>query len=329
VVRLLALRLLSNYVYLTDNMGPGPSFKIVGLHSTSEETKFSNLFSNSVITRFSPERPIIEIGDAIVDSFTGIARHKSRLIAESSSWPPQREIAANPEFFLCKPTAIIAGPVIVMPSSPYYHWLLEDVPAFVSALRANPAASVVAHKNAPSYVRDFMELLEISPVLSTGSIEAETLVFSSKVGIIGTPQKHDIDIVRGISGRLLQNVNHRDRRIYVSRRKSARSLPNEIEVESQLEARGFEVVFSEDLTWIQQVQIFAEASLVIGPHGAGLANAVFMEPGSVLIEILQDSYPNNCFEILARKAHLEFNRVMYSDEEQSISRLILAALPPE
>ena len=41
----------------------------------------------------------------------------------------------------------------------------------------------------------------------------------------------------------------------------------------------------EDLDFAQQVRLFASAVMVIGQHGAGLGNSVWMEPGGTVVEL--------------------------------------------
>ena len=48
---------------------------------------------------------------------------------------------------------------------------------------------------------------------------------------------------------------------------------------------GFQKVFLETLDFNQQVELFANAEAVIGPHGGGLTNMLFARPGTKLIEL--------------------------------------------
>jgi capsular polysaccharide biosynthesis protein len=48
-----------------------------------------------------------------------------------------------------------------------------------------------------------------------------------------------------------------------------------------------------------QVELFSEAKVVIGPHGAGLTNIMFAPKGAIVIECFGDSYVNGCFWALA------------------------------
>lgn len=53
------------------------------------------------------------------------------------------------------------------------------------------------------------------------------------------------------------------------------------------------------MSFADQVQLFGEAEIIVGPHGAGFANAVFAQPGATLIELFSPHYINGCFWALA------------------------------
>lgn len=78
----------------------------------------------------------------------------------------------------------------------------------------------------------------------------------------------------------------RRRRIYISRAKAGwRKVVNERELMQTLRRHGFQRYFLEDLSSQEQIQLFQEAEVIIGPHGAGLANVVFTPPGATVIEL--------------------------------------------
>ncbi len=61
-----------------------------------------------------------------------------------------------------------------------------------------------------------------------------------------------------------------------------------------------EPVVLSTLSLDQQIALFRNARLVIGPHGAGLANVVFSAPNTVLYELLADHRINSCMNRLAQ-----------------------------
>lgn len=77
-----------------------------------------------------------------------------------------------------------------------------------------------------------------------------------------------------------------DARLYVARGAARRRrVTNEFEVEKLLASHGFESVNPGVLSLEEQIELFAGASIVVGPHGAGLTNAIFMAPGGALVEL--------------------------------------------
>lgn len=79
------------------------------------------------------------------------------------------------------------------------------------------------------------------------------------------------------------------KRIYVARGAAPRRrVLNEAAVEKLLAGYGFVSVNPGALSVTEQVELFAGAEIVAGPHGAGLTNAVFMAPGGAIIEMTHD-----------------------------------------
>ena len=76
------------------------------------------------------------------------------------------------------------------------------------------------------------------------------------------------------------------RKIIVSRNDSeTRRWLNEEKCTKTLTELGFEVVTTSRLSLKDQVNIFRQATIIIGIHGAGLTNALFMNQGSIVVEI--------------------------------------------
>jgi capsular polysaccharide biosynthesis protein len=76
------------------------------------------------------------------------------------------------------------------------------------------------------------------------------------------------------------------RRVYISRRGyPMRVMIDEPALEAALEARGFVVVRAERLSVPEQVAMLRGAEVVVGPTGAGLANALFAPAGAKVFEI--------------------------------------------
>jgi len=83
------------------------------------------------------------------------------------------------------------------------------------------------------------------------------------------------------------------KRLYIARR-ATRKVSNETEVLSTLSKYNFQLIYLEDHTIEEQVRMAAGAECIAGPHGAGMTSAMFMKPGSTLIEFFSPIYINPC-----------------------------------
>jgi hypothetical protein len=97
------------------------------------------------------------------------------------------------------------------------------------------------------------------------------------------------------------------RRLFVSRRDaSKRRVANEAPLLTALRPLGFELIVPGGLTFAEQVTMFSSAELVVGPHGAGLANALFMPRGGAVLELNHTSFRRPYYRRLAQTLALRY-----------------------
>ena len=100
--------------------------------------------------------------------------------------------------------------------------------------------------------------------------------------------------------------------IYVARTDSQnRIAENEAELMEMLQRQGVSIVVPGSLTVSEQIATFRAARLVIGPHGAGMSNIVFCQPGSFVYEMLPRHYPNFAFNRIAQASGLNYVADMF------------------
>jgi hypothetical protein len=103
------------------------------------------------------------------------------------------------------------------------------------------------------------------------------------------------------------------RRVYISRDEASyRRLVNEDEVWALLREAGFERVYMETLSFEQQVQLMQETAVLVAPHGAGLANMLFLDPSACVVEIAVKDYPSPDFYAMAASLGLRYG-VLFGD----------------
>lgn len=54
------------------------------------------------------------------------------------------------------------------------------------------------------------------------------------------------------------------------------------------------------------VRLWATASLVIAPHGAGLANIIFCAPGATVVELFRGNVPHSIYQSLSATFGLRY-----------------------
>jgi len=231
-----------------------------------------------------------------------------------SEAPATRRLAGN--------TALLATP---WAERCYYHWLLELLPRFglleMSGYRLDEVDWFLINEVRHRFQEETLNKIGI-PADKIIYTNADTHIQAEMLIVPTVPRLSHNRLV----GDFLQNLfpaeaaPPRRRRLYISRAKSAhRRVEKEDELFWVLERRGFERLYLEDLAVHQQAQAMAAAEAVIAPHGAGLANLVFCDKGTKVIELLSPRYVCPVFWELSNARELEYYYLL--GEGQRIDRL--------
>jgi hypothetical protein len=91
--------------------------------------------------------------------------------------------------------------------------------------------------------------------------------------------------VKNLFKPIWSNVSKQKKRIYISRSYAqSRKVLNEELLIPHLKKLGFSIYHLENLTFIDQIQLFASSEFIIAPHGAGLSHIIFSQ-NAVILEI--------------------------------------------
>ena len=99
--------------------------------------------------------------------------------------------------------------------------------------------------------------------------------------------------------------------IYISRSDAVnRICTNESAVLDAIEPLGFKSYCLAEMSFQSQADLFANAAVVIGAHGAGLSNIAFCRAGTCVIEVFPSAdVHSDLFHNIASAAHLEYYRI--------------------
>lgn len=102
-------------------------------------------------------------------------------------------------------------------------------------------------------------------------------------------------VMKEIKEKFLMGLHGGDNRIYISRGKQkVRKIVNEHELLPILKEYKFDVIYGEEFTLKEQLKLISDANILMGIHGAGLANAIFQQSKTNLVELrVKENAPSN------------------------------------
>jgi hypothetical protein len=198
----------------------------------------------------------------------------------------------------------------------YFHWLFDVLPRVHVAKMAGVGTAKYYVECNHKFQKESLDLLGIHPeavidAIQNPIIQAATLFIPSypeaTTGIPPWACEFLKSTLLVESQKRASRVDRpKGRKIYISRldSKRGRRLTNEKELIDLLE--GFEVLELGSMSMAEQIRTFANADVIIAPHGAGLANIVFCQKGTTVIEISAPKYIIGMFHDLAANCGLEY-----------------------
>lgn len=257
----------------------------------------------------------------------GIVRFNGQILAFPGGWQNLVE-SANPKvspLFRSISTGKFQTSTTVLVlhdewSEGYFHWLMDVLPKFYLLRNELVTWTVVFPRKLNSFQRDSLQAFSFR---NTIYLERWEVLIAMRVACMQFPWKsgcYDEKLYRELAdwlvAKALGYVENGEligfKEIFASRQSAAyRRVANMHELYPLLETHSIAVLESSDLGFWEQVVVFSNCRLLIGCHGAALANMLFMPAGSIIIE-LRNSFPegNNCYQRLAAvKGHEYYSLV--------------------
>jgi hypothetical protein len=305
---------LNRIVQLRYSEYPSPqNFRILKIYSLGGSFKFVHPRDSGFQYFSFQERFLISATDLVLDSLTGtLFDSRGRILTESSSWPKTNVLLNSipkPKFYFTRHEFFEKDSLIFLPSNGFYHWLIEDLPSYLFALDNTESPVTIIYEGAPNYVKDLLPSLPGQVIFSSRYQKLREVSFTTKNESTGFPEPRDLEMLRSYFGRFMQK-NILESRIYISRLNSTRSPLFERELCASLIKSGWEVIYTENMNLLEQIEVISKANVLCGVSGAGLANAVWMNPGTKLIE-LSSEWVVPCFSRLAQILNIEHRIIRY------------------
>lgn len=175
-------------------------------------------------------------------------------------------------------------------SANYYHWLIDYLPRLIllDEIQEYDDFKIVLNENLANFQIDAMSILEIdeSRIITLSDDEyAETphLINMPLLAKKTIPHPHIPKLLRKL---VAPEKSSKRQRLYINRSDALnRRIANESELEKVLSKYNFSSHTLSNYSFMEQASLFHNAEIIISPHGAGLANLVFCQPNTKVIEI--------------------------------------------
>jgi capsular polysaccharide biosynthesis protein len=172
----------------------------------------------------------------------------------------------------------------------YYHWMTQALPRLLMVLQhCIEFKLLLPASHSRDYHQASLRLLGVTDwtIVDDGQVfwKVHHLIYPAHDIQIG--DYHD-DLIHKLASRLrvsIRSSNVGISRIFVHRKSATRKITNEQEVLDVFKQNGFKIISFETLSFLQQIETAAGASVLAGVHGAGLTNMIFMKEGSSVLEL--------------------------------------------
>lgn len=204
-------------------------------------------------------------------------------------------------------------------------WAVQREPAYFARLKRGSRVKIIEMKEGTSAYRKLFDWdrlhAQYGPLLQKqGDVDP-----SLKSQFSFFPFFHD----NATSAQQQQRV------IYLSRRNSARRrfTPDTekllLSTLTQHVPELEDVLITSHWSMLDQAKLFTEARVFVTLHGAGLANILYMPPGSHVIEIMPRNYTKPTFTNLAKLSGVRHTMVMLANSKHTCSPVAVRCDPSE
>ena len=214
-------------------------------------------------------------------------------------------------------------------SSNYAHWMTEVLPRIVSFCSNNKYKNVSIiiddklHKNIMTTLEKVVGRRKVYLLPMNHIVKIDKLYATSVAGYVSYERRYKF-IQPSSEGKFnahamrllvsllkpLDNKNRTPKRIYLRRNLGYRNLTNQNEIEALLTRHRFTIVDPTKLSFLEQVNYFSKAKVIIGPTGASFSNLIFCNK-KVNLAILVNNDKNMIYKYWVNLASIMGIQVNY------------------
>ena len=227
-------------------------------------------------------------------------------------------------------TSFLKGRALILAATggeSYYHWMMDVIPRIglvkKSGFKLESFDHFVVNGITKPFQQETLQALGI-PLekcrvfgKSKKGYLCEEAILPSMPGPMGLPPPEIVEFLRNSFS---ADPEKGAELVFVGRGKGDRRPLVEAEkIWAGLQKFGFAQIEPERMSVAEQARAFRSARVVVGAHGAALANLAFCRPGTHVIELFSPRYVNPCYRNLALAAELLHGAVIGNGRDWELS----------
>lgn len=188
----------------------------------------------------------------------------------------------------------------------YYHFIAECITRLLSVYDKKEHVQPIVLSSSPKYVFSFLELLGYKNIITIEEDEilyCEDIILPSQTTVVHKQNPHIINLLSKILRKNVETIKHKFsdfKNIYISREKAIyRKVLNETDLLNAISRYDFKIVNFEDYSLLDCIAIMSNADCLLGVHGAGLTNMIFMDSQKLIIHLIHEGHHDPSFYNLA------------------------------
>lgn len=209
----------------------------------------------------------------------------------------------------------------------YYHWIMESIGRLVIIETEElKKYKIIIDLKSPKFAIDsLINLLDINRKNIVLKNNKRLKITDVLIPSFPHTQDQSTSCTNIYNPSVIQKINSISKRkttltsvkrnFIISRKKTTqrRIINTDIILEKYI-AKDFEIVFLEDLSFVEQMQLFRNAGIIIATHGAGLTNLIFCEKPIIVEFFPTNRYNRDAFYFYQISSELKFSHYIIEYE---------------